>query len=148
MPTIERPAGNRAYACRCRRDRRHRGTWNLAGALWVGVAAAKALAVGLGKPSTASTTWHRTWPSTSSSMDRFRTVPRAPGQRRPLLAAARPDVTADVRPLGQTIDDAAGRRSTRWRECWLPFPGGPYIDRAAREGNQVAIDFPGLTGVI
>ncbi len=28
----------------------------------------------------------------------------------------------------------------------LPFPGGPHIDRAARDGNSVAIDFPrGLT---
>ena len=28
----------------------------------------------------------------------------------------------------------------------LPFPGGPHIDRVAREGDQVAIDFPrGLT---
>jgi N6-L-threonylcarbamoyladenine synthase len=59
-----------------------------------------------------------------------------------------PDVTADVRPLGATIDDAAGEAFDKVaRVLGLPFPGGPYIDRAAREGNQVAIDFPrGLTG--
>jgi N6-L-threonylcarbamoyladenine synthase len=57
-----------------------------------------------------------------------------------------PDVTHDVRPLGSTIDDAAGEAFDKVaRVLGLPFPGGPHIDRAAREG-QVVIDFPrGLT---
>ena len=47
-----------------------------------------------------------------------------------------PDVTADVRPLGATIDDAAGEAFDKVaRVLGLPFPGGPYIDRAAREGD-------------
>jgi N6-L-threonylcarbamoyladenine synthase len=54
-----------------------------------------------------------------------------------------PDVTHDVRPLGATMDDAAGEAFDKVaRVLGLPFPGGPHIDRAAREGNRVAIDFP------
>src|SRR5690606_3606323 len=58
-----------------------------------------------------------------------------------------PDVTHDIRSLGATIDDAAGEAFDKVaRLLGLPFPGGPHIDRAAREGDQVAIDFPrGLT---
>jgi N6-L-threonylcarbamoyladenine synthase len=56
------------------------------------------------------------------------------------------DVTSGVEPLGSTIDDAAGEAFDKVaRLLGLPFPGGPYIDRAAREGH-VTIDFPrGLT---
>jgi N6-L-threonylcarbamoyladenine synthase len=51
-----------------------------------------------------------------------------------------------VQPLGATIDDAAGEAFDKVaRLLGLPFPGGPHIDRAARDG-QVTIDFPrGLT---
>ena len=58
-----------------------------------------------------------------------------------------PDVTDDVRSLGATIDDAAGEAFDKVaRVLGLPFPGGPHIDRAAREGDRIAIDFPrGLT---
>ena len=57
------------------------------------------------------------------------------------------DVTAGVEPLGATMDDAAGEAFDKVaRLLGLPFPGGPHIDRAAREGT-VTIDFPrGLTG--
>ncbi len=59
-----------------------------------------------------------------------------------------PDVTADVRPLGQTLDDAAGEAFDKVaRVLGLPFPGGPHIDRAARDGDPAAIAFPrGLSG--
>jgi N6-L-threonylcarbamoyladenine synthase len=54
-----------------------------------------------------------------------------------------PDVTADVRPLGRTIDDAAGEAFDKVaRLLGLPFPGGPWIDRAAVEGDAAAIAFP------
>jgi N6-L-threonylcarbamoyladenine synthase len=57
------------------------------------------------------------------------------------------DVTAEVTPLGATIDDAAGEAFDKVaRLLGLPFPGGPHIDRAARDGSSVSIDFPrGLT---
>ena len=54
-----------------------------------------------------------------------------------------PDVTRDITSLGSTIDDAAGEAFDKVaRVLGLPFPGGPHIDRAAREGNRIAIDFP------
>jgi N6-L-threonylcarbamoyladenine synthase len=53
------------------------------------------------------------------------------------------DVTGDVDPMGATIDDAAGEAFDKVaRLLGLPFPGGPHIDRVAREGDTVAIDFP------
>ena len=46
------------------------------------------------------------------------------------------DVTGDVDPLGATIDDAAGEAFDKVaRLLGLPFPGGPHIDRAARDGD-------------
>src|SRR5512142_726529 len=49
--------------------------------------------------------------------------------------------------MGATIDDAAGEAFDKVaRLLGLPFPGGPYIDRAARSGSSVYVDFPsGLT---
>jgi N6-L-threonylcarbamoyladenine synthase len=57
-------------------------------------------------------------------------------------------LAAPMRTLGATIDDAAGEAFDKVaRLLGLPFPGGPYIDRAAREGDPAAINFPrGLTG--
>jgi N6-L-threonylcarbamoyladenine synthase len=59
-----------------------------------------------------------------------------------------PDLARDVESLGRTIDDAAGEAFDKVaRVLGLPFPGGPPIDKAAREGDPSAIDFPrGLTG--
>ncbi len=58
------------------------------------------------------------------------------------------DVTLDVEPLGATVDDAAGEAFDKiGRLLGMPFPGGPPIDRAAREGDPTAIAFPrGMTG--
>jgi N6-L-threonylcarbamoyladenine synthase len=52
-----------------------------------------------------------------------------------------------VTPLGATIDDAAGEAFDKVaRLLGMPFPGGPPIDRAARDG-AATITFPrGLTG--
>jgi N6-L-threonylcarbamoyladenine synthase len=52
-----------------------------------------------------------------------------------------------VTPLGGTIDDAAGEAFDKVaRLLGMPFPGGPPIDRAARDGDGAAIAFPrGLT---
>ncbi|MGZ4120050.1 MAG: tRNA (adenosine(37)-N6)-threonylcarbamoyltransferase complex transferase subunit TsaD, partial [Actinomycetota bacterium] len=45
--------------------------------------------------------------------------------------------------LGQTIDDAAGEAFDKVaRFIGLGFPGGPEIDRLAREGNPSAYRFP------
>jgi N6-L-threonylcarbamoyladenine synthase len=57
------------------------------------------------------------------------------------------DITAGVTPLGATIDDAAGEAFDKVaRLLGMPFPGGPVIDRTARDGDRTAIAFPrGLT---
>lgn len=45
--------------------------------------------------------------------------------------------------MGQTRDDAAGEAFDKVaRVMGLPYPGGPQIDKLAKEGNSDAIDFP------
>ncbi|MDQ0286100.1 N6-L-threonylcarbamoyladenine synthase [Desulfofundulus luciae] len=49
----------------------------------------------------------------------------------------------DYRLLGSTRDDAAGEAFDKVaRVLELGYPGGPAIERLAREGNEEAIDFP------
>ena len=57
------------------------------------------------------------------------------------------DITSSVTKLGATMDDAAGEAFDKIaRILDLGFPGGPAIDREAKVGNPIAIDFPrGLT---
>lgn len=120
----------------------------LAGALLVGVAAAKALAIGLGKP-----LYGVNHLAAHVAVDQLEHGPLpepclallVSGGHSSLLEVE--DVTSGVDPLGATIDDAAGEAFDKVaRLLGLPFPGGPHIDRAAREGNTVFVDFPrGLT---
>ncbi len=45
--------------------------------------------------------------------------------------------------LGRTLDDAAGEAYDKVAKLLgLPYPGGPVIDRLAREGDPEAVDFP------
>jgi N6-L-threonylcarbamoyladenine synthase len=49
----------------------------------------------------------------------------------------------DMKILGQTIDDAAGEAFDKSAKLLgLPYPGGPLIDKYAREGNPLAYKFP------
>ena len=53
------------------------------------------------------------------------------------------DVTGKIQALGQTVDDAAGEAFDKIaRLLDLGFPGGPLIDREAKNGNRDAITFP------
>ena len=120
----------------------------LAGALLVGVAAAKSLAVALGKPLygvnhlaahvAVDIVEHGPLPEPTLAL-------LVSGGHSSLLLV--PDVTLDVRSLGSTIDDAAGEAFDKVaRVLGLPFPGGPHVDRAASEGNSAFVRFPrGLT---
>lgn len=123
----------------------------LAGALLVGVASAKALALSLGKP-----IYGVNHLAAHVAVDQLEHGPLpepclallVSGGHSSLLRVT--DITGTDRgvdPLGATIDDAAGEAFDKVaRLLGLPFPGGPHIDRVAREGDQVAIDFPrGLT---
>jgi N6-L-threonylcarbamoyladenine synthase len=120
----------------------------LVGALLVGVAAAKALSVALEKP-----LYGVNHLAAHVAVDQLEHGPLpepclamlVSGGHSSLLLVE--DVTTGVAPLGATIDDAAGEAFDKVaRLLGLPFPGGPHIDREARSGSSVAIDFPrGLT---
>jgi N6-L-threonylcarbamoyladenine synthase len=116
----------------------------LAGALLVGLAAAKALALSLGKP-----LYGVNHLSAHVAVDQLEHGPLpepciallVSGGHSSLLLVE--DVTAGVEPLGATVDDAAGEAFDKVaRLLGLPFPGGPHIDRVAKEGGTIAIDFP------
>jgi N6-L-threonylcarbamoyladenine synthase len=56
---------------------------------------------------------------------------------------ARVDDPSGYAVLGQTLDDAAGEAFDKGaRLLELGYPGGPAIDRLAREGHPDAFDFP------
>jgi N6-L-threonylcarbamoyladenine synthase len=116
----------------------------LAGALLVGVAAAKAYALALGKP-----LYGVNHLAAHVAVDQLEHGP-LPAPAVALLVSGGhsslllvPDVTAEVMPLGATVDDAAGEAYDKVaRVLGLPFPGGPPIDAAARAGDGAAISFP------
>jgi len=56
---------------------------------------------------------------------------------------ARVEHPASYAVLGETLDDAAGEAFDKGaRLLGLGYPGGPQLDRLAREGDPVAFDFP------
>jgi len=116
----------------------------LAGALLVGVCAAKAYALALGKPLYAVN--HL---AAHIAVDQLEHGPLpqptvallVSGGHSSLLLV--PDVAGEVVPLGATIDDAAGEAYDKVaRLLGMPFPGGPPVDKAARDGDGAAIAFP------
>ncbi|MBO0772290.1 MAG: tRNA (adenosine(37)-N6)-threonylcarbamoyltransferase complex transferase subunit TsaD [Actinobacteria bacterium] len=116
----------------------------LAGALLVGVCAAKAYALALGKPLYAVN--HL---AAHIAVDQLEHGPLpqpavallVSGGHSSLLLVS--DLTAEVRPLGGTVDDAAGEAYDKVaRVLGLPFPGGPPIDAEAASGDPAAISFP------
>lgn len=121
----------------------------LAGALMVGVAAGKALALSLDKPLYAVN--HLVGHVGADLLGEegnleYPTIALlVSGGHTSLLLVN--DLTKDVVMLGETIDDAAGEAFDKVaRVLGLPYPGGPHIDRVAAEGNPTAIRFPrGLT---
>ncbi len=48
----------------------------------------------------------------------------------------------DMQVVGQTIDDAAGEAFDKCAKVMgLPYPGGPFVDKLAKEGNPLAFPF-------
>ena len=122
----------------------------LAGALMVGVGAAKALGVALGKPIYAVN--HLVGHVGVDVLAEGGPLPTptiallVSGGHTSLLLVR--DLLDDVELLGETVDDAAGEAFDKVaRLLGLPYPGGPEIDRAAAGGDPTAIRFPrGFTG--
>ena len=116
----------------------------LASALLVGLSAGKALSVALGVPLHGVN--HL---AAHVAVDTLEHGPLAEPTIALLVSGGHsslllvPDVTADVRPLGATIDDAAGEAFDKVaRVLGLPFPGGPHIDRIATGGDRAYVQFP------
>jgi N6-L-threonylcarbamoyladenine synthase len=115
----------------------------LAGALLVGVSAAKALALAAGIPYVGvnhlEAHLHAAWleePDLAPPL----AVLIVSGGHTMLVAVAD---HGQYRVLGQTVDDAAGEAFDKVaRLLGLGYPGGPAIDRLAREGDAAAIAFP------
>ena len=116
----------------------------LAGALLVGVAAAKAYALALGVPLygvnhlaahvAVDVLEHGPLPEPCLAL-------LVSGGHSSLLLVE--DVTRGLVPLGQTVDDAAGEAFDKVaRLLGLGFPGGPVVDRLASGGDPDAIAFP------
>ena len=120
----------------------------LTGALLVGVAAAKALALAHDKPLYGVN--HLVAHVAVDQLEHGRLDQRvgallvSGGHTEVLLVD---DIADDVTMLGSTIDDAAGEAFDKVaRLLGLPYPGGPHIDREARDGDATAVSFPrGLT---
>ncbi len=116
----------------------------LAGALMVGVGAAKALAIALDVPLYAVN--HLVGHVGADALDErpldFPTVALLVSGGHTSLLLVR-NLTSDVELLGETIDDAAGEAFDKVaRLLGLPYPGGPEIDRASVGGDPKAIRFP------
>jgi len=122
----------------------------LAGALLVGVAAAKAYALALDKP-----LYGVNHLSAHVAVDLLDNGPIEGACIALLVSGGHSSILQVPRvggeqltELGATVDDAAGEAFDKVaRLLGLGFPGGPLIDRAAREGDPAAIGFPrGMTG--
>ncbi len=116
----------------------------LAGALVTGVAAAKALSVVLDKP-----IYGVNHLAAHVAVDTLENgdLPRpclallVSGGHSSLLQVD--NITFKVNSLGKTLDDAAGEAFDKVaRVLGLPFPGGPWIDKAAQCGDPLSIEFP------
>ena len=116
----------------------------LVGSLTVGVAAAKALSLALNRPlygvnhvvghAVVDELVHGEFP------ERVMSLVVSGGHTSLLLIE---DPARKVTELGHTLDDAAGEAFDKvGRLLGLPYPGGPHVDRLAREGDPEAIRFP------
>ncbi len=115
----------------------------LAGALLVGVSAAKALALVTGLPyvqvNHLEAHLYAAWLEEPDLQPPVAVLIASGGHT--LLVVVRGH--GDYRVVGQTVDDAAGEAFDKVaRFLGLGYPGGPAIDRLARSGDARAVAFP------
>ncbi|NLW84803.1 MAG: tRNA (adenosine(37)-N6)-threonylcarbamoyltransferase complex transferase subunit TsaD [Phycisphaerae bacterium] len=113
-------------------------------ALMVGVTAAKALAWAWQKPLVAVNHIHAHFQSAMLEQPDVLELPAVAlvvsGGHTSLYDA---ESCLDLRLLGKTIDDAAGEAFDKVAAILhLPYPGGPSIEKVAKEGNPKAVAFP------
>ncbi len=112
-------------------------------ALVVGVTAAKTLSFAWEKPLIAINHLHAHLQSAMLSEENLQLPAMAlivSGGHTSLFDCQSP---LELKLLGSTIDDAAGEAFDKVATILkLPYPGGPSIEKAAKNGNPKAVDFP------
>lgn len=131
----------------------------LLGSLLVGTSFAKGMALSLGIPLVevnhlqAHILAHFITPATANELPSEEACPKFPflcllvsgGNSQIVLVKS----YSEMEIIGQTIDDAAGEAFDKCAKIMgLPYPGGPWIDRLAKEGNAEAFQFakPNIPG--
>jgi N6-L-threonylcarbamoyladenine synthase len=115
----------------------------LIGAVLVGFSTAKALAAGWGVPFIAVNhlEGHLLAPLLDDPAPEFPFLSLVVSGGHTAIYAAR--ALGDYSILGETVDDAAGEAFDKVaRMLDLGYPGGPVVDRLARQGDPTAVAFP------
>ena len=115
----------------------------LAGALLVGVSAAKGIALATGLPYVGvnhlEAHLHAAWLEEPDLEPPLAVLVVSGGHTMTVVMEAH----GRYRVVGQTVDDAAGEAFDKVaRHLGLGYPGGPVIDRLATEGDPGAVRFP------
>ncbi|EFB41472.1 MULTISPECIES: tRNA (adenosine(37)-N6)-threonylcarbamoyltransferase complex transferase subunit TsaD [Parachlamydia] len=115
----------------------------LIGALLIGINAAKSLSIALQKPFVGVNHVEAHLYAALMSQPAFPTFPCLgivlSGGHTSLIKM---NAIGDYTLLGQTIDDAIGESFDKTAKILgLPYPGGPYIEKLAKQGNPLAYPF-------
>ena len=118
----------------------------LIGALLVGVSSAKALAAARGLPLTPVDHLHGHVVASTLGPEPIEPPYLCLVASGGHTFLARVEEPSSYQVIGQTLDDAAGEAFDKGaRLLGLGYPGGPAIDRLARQGDPEAFDFPRST---